>query len=56
MQLIREIISLSLRFGNALEYVDGWNPSNNTILDVRSCNAGMGGVTGQFEAGMDHPG
>ncbi len=21
----------SLRFGNALEYVDGWNPSNNTI-------------------------
>ena len=36
----------SLRFGNALEYVDGWNPSNNTILDVRSCNAGMGGVDG----------
>lgn len=36
----------SLHFGNALEYVDGWNPSNNTILDVRSCNAGMGGVDG----------
>ena len=36
----------SLRFGNALEYVDGWNPSNNTILDVRSCNAGMDGVDG----------
>ena len=26
----------SLRFENALEYVEGWNPSNNTILDVRS--------------------
>lgn len=36
----------SLRFGNALEYVDGWNPSNNTILDVRSCNSRMGGVDG----------
>lgn len=36
----------SLRFENALEYVDGWNPSNNTILDVRSYNAGMGGADG----------
>ena len=36
----------SLRFENALEYVEGWNPSNNTILDVRSCNAGMGGADG----------
>lgn len=36
----------SLRFENALEYVEWWNPSNNTILDVRSCNAGMGGAHG----------
>ena len=36
----------SLRFENALECVEGWNPSNNTILDVRSCNAGMGGADG----------
>lgn len=36
----------SLRFENALEYVEGWNPSNNTMLDVRSCNAGMGGADG----------
>ena len=36
----------SLRFENALEYVEGWNPSNITILDVRSCNAGMGGADG----------
>lgn len=36
----------SLRFENALEYVEGWNPSNNTILDVRSCNAGMDGADG----------
>lgn len=36
----------SLRFEKALEYVEGWNPSNNTILDVRSCNAGMGGADG----------
>ncbi len=36
----------SLRFENALEYVEGWNPSNNTILDVRSYNAGMGGADG----------
>lgn len=36
----------SLRFEDALEYVEGWNPSNNTILDVRSCNAGMGGADG----------
>lgn len=36
----------SLRFENALEYVEGWNPSNNTILDVRNCNAGMGGADG----------
>lgn len=36
----------SLRFENALEYVERWNPSNNTILDVRSCNAGMGGADG----------
>lgn len=36
----------SLRFESALEYVEGWNPSNNTILDVRSCNAGMGGADG----------
>ena len=36
----------SLRFENALEYVEGWNPSNKTILDVGSCNAGMGGADG----------
>lgn len=30
----------------AVEYVEGWNPSNNTILEIRSCNVGMGGVNG----------
>lgn len=36
----------SLRFNDALEYVENWNPSNNTILEVRNCNAGMGGADG----------
>lgn len=35
-----------LHYEGALKYVEGWNPSNNTILDVRSCNAGMGGADG----------
>lgn len=34
------------RYQEAVEYVEGWNPSNNTILEIRSCNAGMGGVNG----------
>ncbi len=33
----------SLRFLDAIEYVESWNPSNNTILDIRKCNAGMVG-------------
>lgn len=36
----------ALRFTEAMEYAESWNPSNNTILEVRSCNAGMGGVNG----------
>ena len=36
----------TLRFTEAMEYAESWNPSNNTILEVRSCNAGMGGVNG----------
>ena len=34
------------RYHEAVEYVEGWNPSNNTILEIRSCNVGMGGVNG----------
>lgn len=34
------------RYQEAVEYVEGWNPSNNTILEIRNCNAGMGGVNG----------
>lgn len=34
------------RYQEAVEYVEGWNPSNNTILEIRSCNVGMGGVNG----------
>ena len=34
------------RYEKAIEYVEGWNPSNNTILEIRSCNAGMGGADG----------
>ena len=33
------------RYQEAVEYVEGWNPSNK-ILEIRSCNAGMGGVNG----------
>ena len=32
-----------MRYEEAVTYVDGWNPGNNTILEIRSCNAGMGG-------------
>jgi len=35
-----------LQFDAAISYVDAWNPSNNTILEIRSCNAGMGGADG----------
>ena len=31
------------RYEEAVEYVEEWNPSNNTILEIRICNAGMGG-------------
>ena len=34
------------RYQEAVEYVEGWNPSNNTILEIRSCNVGMGGADG----------
>lgn len=34
----------SLRFTEAIEYVDSWNPSNNTILEIRNCNSGIGGA------------
>ena len=34
------------RYQEAVEYVEGWNPSNNTILEIRSCNVEMGGVNG----------
>lgn len=34
------------RYEEAIQYVEGWNPSNNTILEIRSCNAGMGGADG----------
>lgn len=34
----------SLRFAEAIEYVDSWNPSNNTILEIRNCNSGIGGA------------
>ena len=33
----------SVRYKESLEYAEYWNPSNNTILEIRSCNAGMGG-------------
>lgn len=32
-----------MRYEEAVTYVDGWNPGNNTILEIRNCNAGMGG-------------
>lgn len=35
-----------LQFDAAISYVDAWNPSNNTILEIRSCNAGMDGADG----------
>ena len=35
-----------LQFDAAISYVDAWKPSNNTILEIRSCNAGMGGADG----------
>ena len=35
-----------LQFEAAISYGDAWNPSNNTILEIRSCNAGMGGADG----------
>lgn len=35
-----------LQFEAAISYVDAWNPRNNTILEIRSCNAGMGGADG----------
>ena len=35
-----------LQFEAAISYVDAWNPSNNTILEIRICNAGMGGADG----------
>ena len=34
------------RFQEALQYVEAWNPSNNTIIEIRRCNAGIGGVNG----------
>ena len=36
----------ALQFDVAMSYVDAWNPSNNTILEIRSCKAGMGGADG----------
>lgn len=33
----------SVRYKESLEYAEYWNPGNNTILEIRSCNAGMGG-------------
>ena len=33
----------SVRYKESLEYAGYWNPGNNTILEIRSCNAGMGG-------------
>lgn len=36
----------TVRYEEAVEYVDAWNPSNNTILEIRDCNAGMGGAYG----------
>ncbi len=34
------------KYEKVIEYVEGWNPSNNTILEIRGCNAGMGGADG----------
>lgn len=34
------------RFQEALQYAESWNPSNNTIIEIRRCNAGIGGVNG----------
>lgn len=31
----------TVRYEEAVEYVDSWNPSNNTILEIRNCNSGM---------------
>lgn len=33
----------SVRYKESMEYAEYWNPGNNTILEIRSCNAGMGG-------------
>ena len=33
----------SVRYKESLKYAEYWNPGNNTILEIRSCNAGMGG-------------
>ena len=33
----------SVRYKESLEYAEYWNPGNNTILEIRSCNAGMDG-------------
>lgn len=33
----------SVRYKESLEYAEYWNPGNNTILEIRSYNAGMGG-------------
>lgn len=34
------------RFREALQYVEDWNASNNTMIEIRQCNAGMGGADG----------
>ena len=31
----------AVRYEEAVEYVDSWNPSNNTILEIRNFNSGM---------------
>lgn len=30
----------SLRFEESIKYADSWSPSNNTIIEIRNCNAG----------------
>ena len=32
-----------VRFEEAMQYVETWNPSNNTIIAVRDCNSGLSG-------------
>lgn len=34
------------RFREALQYAESWNPSNNTMIEIRQCNAGIGGADG----------